>query len=423
MIWAIFAIACIGLVFSRWIFKTWHNPYTVFNLLWACVGALLIKGNEYVYTPSNTAIVCVIIGEIAFNLAMFSPRLAVGNRKLSIFASNEYFFDSRRAYVISVIVLILSLVSAVSAIIAILSGVSFSDVRMDYYSVSSSESVLMYYFRNYIISPLRYVVIISAIISFFGKKEKSKRLLVNCIIIIILQAITSGGRYVLINSIFMFICGYFLFAIKEKMQFKQKIGLVLAILVFSYLIIYLTNDRSSLLTQNMTVWQRLYTVIYEYFAGSVTYLGAVIENSPQIVGTTYGVNFLAGWISPIFVVLNFVGVISYPKIFSIIGTYACEILRIGPSTYYNAMPTIFGYFYIDGGLALTFIEAWLFGYVCKRLYIRSSEGNLLFSAFYILAFVQICNASTRWFIYSSDYCLAFIYLFVVIIRGGCSSDQ
>ena len=43
------------------------------------------------------------------------------------------------------------------------------------------------------------------------------------------------------------------------------------------------------------------------------------------------------------------------------------------------------------------------------------------SAMYILIFIQICNSSTRWFFYSSDYCLAYLYMNTVVkkyIGGG-----
>ena len=92
------------------------------------------------------------------------------------------------------------------------------------------------------------------------------------------------------------------------------------------------------------------------------------------------------------------------------------MLRIGPATYYNAMPTIFGYFFIDGGFALTFIEAWLFGYICKRIYIVAKNGNVYFISVFILLFIQICNSSTRWFFYSPDYCLAMIYLRLIMTQ-------
>ena len=160
----------------------------------------------------------------------------------------------------------------------------------------------------------------------------------------------------------------------------------------------------------MNISEKIYSTIYQYFAGSVTYLGEVIKNTPNIEGATFGINFFAGWLSPIFVILNFIGVLSYPQAFSYIGKEACKVLQIGPYLYYNAMPTVFGYFYIDGGLIFTFIEAWIWGYICRQLYKRADNGNLFFIALYILMFLQICNSSTRWFLYSTGYCLAFLYM-------------
>lgn len=397
--------------------KSISDPYVAFNILWVGVAALINIGNKYVYEPSTTAMVCILVGIIGFNLSRFTPRLVFGKRKLGIFQSDEYVINYHRAYVISIVVLILSAVSAASAIQAFLGGASFSSIRSDYYTYTSGESVYMYYFRNYILSPLRYVVIITAIIGVIKKEKVSKWLLINTIGIIILQAITSGGRYVLMNTIFMMLCGYSLFGDKDRITAKQKIIIVGVVALFSYAIVFLTNDRVSYITQSMTVGERLYHTVYEYFAGSTTYMGEVVNKTPSIVGSTYGINFVAGFIIPIFVVLNFLHLLPYPAVFSVIGTYACEVLRIGPATYYNAMPTIFGYFFIDGGFALVFIEAWLFGYFCKRLYLRSKSGNLLMSAMFILIFIQICNSSTRWFFYSSEYCMAYLYLNAVISKS------
>ena len=401
--------------------KTISDPYVAFNILWVGVATLIYIGNKYVYEPSMTAMACVLVGIIGFNLSRFTPKLKLGNIKLGIFQNDEYAILYHRAYIISVIVLILSAVSAGSAIRAFMNGASFSSIRSEYYTYTSAESVYMYYFRNYVLSPLRYVVIISTVVGVIKKEKVSKWLLINTIGIIILQSITNGGRYVLMNTIFMMLCGYSLFGDKERITTKQKIIIVAIVALFSYAIVFLTNDRASFITQNMTVGERLYHTVYEYFAGSTTYLGKVVEKTPSIVGSTYGINFMAGFIIPIFVVFNYLHLISYPAIFAVIGTYACEILRIGPSTYYNAMPTIFGYFFIDGGYVLVFVEAWLFGYLCKRLYTRGKSGNLLMSAMFILIFIQICNSSTRWFFYSPDYCMAYLYLRMVVkksIGGG-----
>lgn len=396
--------------------KSISDPYVAFNILWVGVAALINIGNEYIYEPSITALTCVLFGVIGFNLSRFTPNLVLGKSQLGLFQSDNFVINYHQAYIISIIVLILSAFSAASAIRAFMSGASFSSIRSDYYTYTSAESIYLYYLRNYVLSPLRYVVIIVSIIGVIKKEKISKWLLINTIGIIILQSITSGGRYVLMNTVFMLLCGFSLFGDKERITMKQKIIIVVIVALFSYLIVYLTNDRASYITQNMTIGERLYHTVYAYFVGSTTYLGEVVKKSPFIVGSTYGINFVAGFIAPIFVVFTFLHLIPYPAVFSVIGTYACEVLRIGPATFYNAMPTIFGYFYIDGGFVLVFIEAWLFGYICKRLYQRGKSGNLLMSAMYILIFAQICNSSTRWFFYSSDYCLAFFFLNVVIRR-------
>lgn len=396
--------------------KSISNPYVAFNILWVGVAVLINIGNKYVYEPSMTALICVLVGIVGFNLSSSTPKLKLGNSQLRLFQINEFTINYHTAYIISFIVLILSAFSATSAIQAFMGGASFSSIRNDYYTYASVESKYMYYFRNYMLSPLRYVVIITTIIGIIKKEKISRWLLINTIGIIILQSITSGGRYVLMNTIFMMLCGYSLFGDKERITAKQKIVIVAVVALFSYLIVFLTNARATYITQNMSVGERLYHTVYVYFAGSTTYLGEVAHKTPTIIGSTLGVNFLAGFITPIFVALNFMHLIPYPAVFSVIGTYACEVLRIGPSTFYNAMPTIFGYFFIDGGFVLVFVEAWLFGYICKRIYQRGKSGNLLMSAMYILIFAQICNSSTRWFFYSADYCLAFFCLNIVIKR-------
>lgn len=414
---AILIIAILGFFIALKGKKNISNPFVAFNFLWIIVAIFIYIGNVYVFEPNSVALKCVLVGVIGFNLAQFMPKVTIGELKFGICEREQYAINYRLVYVLSFIVLIFSVVSAAGAISEVLSGANFSAIRSDYHTYTSSESVYMYYFRSYVISPLRYVVIISTIIGILKREKIGKTLVINTIFIIILQAITSGGRYILMNTIFMIVCGISLFTDRERITRKQKLGLLIIVVLFSYIIVFLTNDRATYLTKNMTVGERLYETIFTYFAGSVTYLGEVIETTPTIVGSTFGVNFFAGFIIPIFVILNFMHLIPYPAVFNVIGTYACAVLKIGPSTYYNAMPTIFGYFYIDGGVILVLIESLLFGYICKRLYIRSGTGNILMSALYILIFMQICNSSTRWFFYSPDYCLAFLYLNIVIKKS------
>ncbi|QPS26181.1 oligosaccharide repeat unit polymerase [Clostridium perfringens] len=403
-------ITILCMINARIKFKNWHNPYFVFNALWFCVTGLIIIGNYYIYEPSPVAIKCVFIGVIGYNLSILMPTFVIGKKTNNISEKNEFTLNTKVVIALSFFVLLFSIINAASSIKSFMDGNSFSEIRENYYTYASSGSIIMYYFGSYLLSPMRYVVILSAIISIFKKKKESKILLSNMVIIVILQSLTSGGRYVLMNTVFMFICGFFLFKSDRKMPFKRKLLFIGLVIIFSYFIIFLTNERATYRSMGMTTFQRAYLTIYEYFVGSVTYLGKVLEKYPFLPGSTYGLNFAAGFITPIFAMATFLNILSYPAKFNIIGIYACDVLKIGIYTFYNAMPTAFGYFYIDGGLIFTLLESLLFGYICKKIYLRALGGNLLFAAIYILLFVQICNMSTRWFFYSSDYCLAFLYI-------------
>lgn len=151
--------------------KSISDPYVAFNILWLGVATLINIGNKYVYDPSMEAMICILLGIVGFNLSKITPKLVLGRIRLGLFDNDEYELNYHRAYIISIIVLVLSALSAASAIRAFMSGSSFSAIRSDYYTYSSNESVYMYYFRNYILSPLRYVVIITSVIGILYKSN------------------------------------------------------------------------------------------------------------------------------------------------------------------------------------------------------------------------------------------------------------
>lgn len=390
-------------------YKNWNNPYVVFNALWFCVSLLILIGDERVYVPSATAFGCLLIGILGFNVSSLTPKLSV-NPKLAIRKNISYDLNIKRIELLSTILLVWSIILGMDSLKAFMSGVPMTEIRNEYFTYGASNNVLVYYLKSYIFEPLRYVLIVATVIMIFNPRYRSVKLLSKTLTIILLQAISSGGRYILMNTFFMTIC-VFLFSKKMYgLTFKQKITVAFIAISLGYATVFLTNQRATYAMADLSTAKRVYSTIYDYFAGSTTYLGKVIETTPGVKGATCGINFAAGLISPLFAVLAFLGILPYPNVLNYIGIEACKVLQIGDYTYFNAMPTIFGYFFIDGGFAGVFIEAWFFGYFCKRLYIHAKQGNMLFVALYTLSFLQICNSSTRWFFYTTDYCFAFIFM-------------
>lgn len=413
MLYVIPIIAIVFCILSYLNNQSLSNPYFAFNLLWSIVGCFLAIGNENVYKPSNLACTIVIVGIVAFNLSRWCPLVKISKKKTT---NVSWMIDDDRMMFLTLLLVLLTLFSTAASIRDIMNGVPFTQIRDNYYDYDGTNGTFLYYLRNYLITPITYALISCTFISVFSGNRVHKVQLLTMLTIIIVQALTSGGRYILMNSFFAFACGYSLYSKHKQLSFTRKISIIVIISILLSGIIYLTNERSTYSMRNMSIVQKVSLTIYDYFAGSVTYMDKVIDTFPAIVGSTYGLNFIAGFITPFFALLSFLHILSWPKLLNVIGVYACSVLRIGPESYYNAMPTIFGYFYIDGGFVLLFIESFLFGYICKKVYDNATNGNLLFVGIFILIFIQICISSTRWAFYSPDFCLAVLYLKLIIKR-------
>ena len=407
-------LICIFFAYKK--YKDWYNPYIIFNTLWLTISILLHIGNKLVDKPNLAAYMCICTGVIFFNLSMVLPKFIWINKKQTFNVKKyEYKINTRRLLLLSYILLIISFFLVHNSIRLLINGKTFVDVINAYFTINENSYLLIYYISSYIIRPLKYVLIVFALVLLFNREENRWKIIINTLIIVILQTISDGGRTILVSIIFMFMCTSAIFSYNKKRSFKFKFLILFLSILFGYGILFLTNNRISFYAREMTLIQKIYNTIYLYFVGSITYIGKVIETNPDIIGSTKGVNFFAGIIAPFVAFLTFLDIISYPKILSIIGTYACAELRIG-RVWFNALPTIFGYFYIDGGLFLTAIESIIFGYICKRFYINTKNNNLYYILLYILIFLQICLSSCRWLFYSPDYMFAFFYMIFFLKR-------
>lgn len=400
-------ISCLFLLIGVSRDRKIHSPYVVFNFLWIFVCIMLVIGDSHIYRPSVSALLVILVGVIGFNLSVMLPRFTVNGKRIFIKEGPRTFLMDRCRGLAVALVFLWFFVS-MDSILMLMSGSSLEGIRNNYYSDSSP--VWIYYLKNYFLLPGTDAVIVASIISFIKQEKGSKPLLALAGILVLLRAVSSGGRYILINTLIMVLCALALFKTLAKLPWRKKASLYFVMALFAVLIIVFTNERTTANTENFSLFEKLYFTVYSYFAGSVTYLSRLMFAFPQIEGATFGTSFIGGLLTPIFSVLTFLNVMPYPEFMNVIGIYANMQLDIGPSTFYNAMPTVFGYFWIDGGLIAVFLESLLLGYICNRTYRIAQSDNQLFKAFYILLFVQICMVSTRWFFFTPDSLLSFAYL-------------
>ena len=399
------------------------NPYTLFNILWIVVLMLIDNGNYYIDPPSETALNCIILGVISYNCSMLIPLAHFKIRKVRNSDNiGEYKINYNLALKFSNISVVVCTLLSVQPLVRFLSGSNFGIIRTDYYTYGNFLEYFLWYARLYTISASRDVIFIIALFAFITNYKSKFRLLFNAIMLIILESVMSGGRYVLMNAGFMIFCFYLRYSDKVRLKRKQKIMIGGTLITFFGLIIFFTSNRVTYLYSRLSALELIQQTFYGYFAGSVTYLGRLITTYSADMGTTYGVNFMQGFILPIFTLFGFVG-ISTPEVINKVGNLTVKPLAISAVATLNALPTVFGYFYVDGKMTAVIIESFLFGYICKKIYSRSTRNNTIYFAAYLLLVTQILNTSTKWFFYQSDYCFAFLYLFLFFRRKEFNDEK
>jgi hypothetical protein len=415
----ILLITFCGIILGKCKYNNFVNPLASFNIVWFIVSLMMIKGNPTINEPTIMAKSCVLIGVFAFNIANLMPfykiSLIYKKYKFGNALQHDYVLNLKLLHILSIFVIVYSIYNAIDAIQYTINGGALADVRNEFYSYDNTNTPFKYYFDTYVFSPIRYIVIVGTIVGYFFVKEE-RLLLLNCFLIILLQGMQSAGRYVFFNTILMIFCCFALTKKASSLKVKSKKIIFIFVPILITVILGITANRTTIATDNITFVGQLWETIYSYFVGSITYMGVVNESYPFIKSSTFGINFIAGFLSPFFAGLTFFNLISYPDFLKVVGTYACEQLPIG-DIYFNAMPTIFMYYYIDFGYIGVFIETYIFGRICYLAYRNICiNENLLYVSFYILIFVQICVSSTRWFFYSSDFALAFIYIWLIFKR-------
>ncbi len=404
-------------------YKEIINPYTLFNVLWILVLLLIDHGNDYIDPPSETALNCIIYGVISFNCSMMVPMARFKIRKgYDSDNHSEYRINYNLALKFSNISVIVCALLSIQPLVRFLSGSNFGVIRVDYYTYGNFLEYFLWYARLYTISASRDVIFIIALFAFITNYKSKFRLLFNAIMLIILESVMSGGRYVLMNAGFMIFCFYLRYSDKVRLKPKQKIMIGCTLIAFFSLIIFFTSNRVTYLYSGLSPIQLIRQTFYGYFAGSVTYLGRLITTYSADMGTTYGLNFMQGFILPVFTLSGFLGIPS-PDVINKVGNLTVKPLAISAVATLNALPTVFGYFYVDGKMAAVIIESFLFGYLCKKIYYRSVKGNTIYFAAYLLLVTQILNTSTKWFFYQSDYCFAFLYLFLFFRRVEVNDEK
>lgn len=391
-----------GLLFW-YIKKDIVNPVTIFLFEWAIViflASLRLYDLTYI---SNKAYSLVLIGIVFYFIGSLLGNII--KIKSNDQKTKKYEINYTLQKIAAIIIIVYSLYRIKNIITFLSNGYSWWEIRL---MATSGEggigtikgSNLAIFLHDSLVAPLIYLIVPIAIVDFFvGKRNKMAIILT--IIAMFLYSISTVSRAIWAFSIIYILFIFLLYKKKHILSKKVKRALKLSpiiIIVLCFIIYKITLARNS--EANFLV------NAYAYITGCMPLLTIHLEESISSI-RTFGMLSLNGFLYPIFFILNYIHILSYPQAF----TNAIMIKRnletfysISPQIRMNAYSTLFYNFYIDFGYLGVALGSAIFGFICIKVFnhfkkdknIKDLVLYLILSQFIIFSVARIYTSlSTR----------------------------
>lgn len=347
---------------------------------------------------------------------------------------------------------------------------------------------LRYYVRLLVVSPLLSALYMTAIVDWlFGKRRLV--IFISAVILAILDALFSAGRYGLIIFVSTGMIMLIVAISKKRTNWFQSVVFVLTLIIVLSVGIFITTARPVLtkesretavlegqqkansdteqaaekepesliiaekktesieyasdkpfaedstpnvstgLAVGLEAPSRVSSILSSigvYYTGGVTYMGVLLENNPEIIYKTKGVNFLHGLLFPPIAFLTFIGAIDFPPIMNALAEFTAPMINIGDGVSFNSLATMFFPIYEDWGLLGVLLVSFLFAFLCLRAYKKAmSSSSNVYMVILSMLIVQVTHSSTKMFFYGTDYLLQFLYVWplFIVVHNKKASDK
>lgn len=248
--------------------------------------------------------------------------------------------------------------------------------------------------------------------------NRNKRFILLSLIAMIFYSISSVSR-----AIWGFLILYLLiilaaFLHRKNISPKVKKWLrripIFALILFG-IIIAITKSRSETSQVNL-----LYNMI-AYLTGGIRLFDIHLQE-PIADIRTYGFFSTYGFIYPVFFLLNYVGILKYPPVFTDIAYIKQQLevfVTLSDHVRMNAYCTLFFNFYNDFGVFGIFLGSLIFGYFCMLAYIYfvRKKNVRTFVCYLILIQFMIFSMARIYTIYTTR-ALSLVWLLVLLPKEG-----
>ena len=403
------------LIITYAVYKKISNPFVFFNLIWSLLIAISIIGTSGISKPSSDIYYIFLLGGLAFNFSggifMLFDQFVHSNNKLynkKIIVNDVW---KRWAFsLLNVIILCYYLYKGFALLSALTTGTSYEYIRGYYYSDDYFKTTFEYLLVTYIFDPIITVAEIIFAINLLERKY-SKYIMGVMLANIVLRALISGGRMIVFEfGVIILIC--FILnrkAIKDSKKVRKQ---MLAMFIVAIIIAgSISIGRSQ--GAGVGLLQGIFGALASNFTGSFTYF-SVLERLNNFSSDSFLSVVFAGLLDMISMVLNFLGITNLDLVRNNIGTILAKFYNIGDLSY-NAMPTVYYYFYSSLGKIGVLLGSTIFAFYCTFAYKRNKRfGTYKSFAFYLLMMLVIMETPMKWLPFDSSFIMTMFYIVVFI---------
>ena len=397
------------------IYKRISNPFVFFNLIWSVLIGISVIGTSGINKPSSDVYLIFLLGGLSFNI--FGVIFMLLDKLLHIqhktYSKKIYIKDAWKRVIfttLNVIILCYYVFEGFELLSSLVSGVSYENIRGYYYSDDYFTTAYEYIIVTYVFDPMIMVAEIVFAINLLDRKY-SKYSMVVMLANIVLRALISGGRMIVFEfGIIILIC----FILNRKVIKDSKKVRVQMIAMFAVAIVVagsISRGRSP--GEGSSFLQNIFETLVSNFTGSFTYF-SILESLNSYSSNSFITVVFAGLLDMISMVLNFVGITDIELVRNTIGTILAKFYLIGDLSY-NAMPTIYYYFYGSLGKIGVLLGCAIFAFYCTFAYKRNKRfGTYKSFAFYLLMMLVIMESPMKWLPFDSSFIMSMIYIVIFV---------
>ncbi len=411
---------CLGihlilLIVTYVIYKKISNPFVFFNLIWSVLIAISIIGTRGINKPSSDIYYIFMLGGFAYNISggMFMLLDQFIHSTNKMYNKKVYINDAWKKttfIILNVIILCYYLYKGFELLSSLTSGTSYQNIRGYYYSDDYFTTTYEYLIVTYIFDPLITVSEIIFAINLLDKKYNKYSMAV-MLINIILRALISGGRMIVFEfGVIILICFILnIKVIKDSKKIKLQMFAIFAVAIVVAGAISLGRSQ----VESRGFFQGVFESLVSNFTGSFTYF-SILERLNSYSSDSFIAVVFAGLLDMISMILNYLGITNIDLVRNTIGTILAKFYLIGDLSY-NAMPTMYYFFYGSlGKLGILFGSA-IFAFYCTFAYKRNQRfGTYKSFAFYLLMMLVIMETPMKWLPFDTSFIMAMIYIVIFV---------